>query len=181
MLIRNSRIKTTLFSQKSSFQISKMESSVSAPGTVVHVLSQVKYAERGLLLNETYYALQIRPSKPFAQWVSPNFILSKLLSFKPFQFDMADKNDFDRFILIPSDKYSTIEEAFKIASLCEQHKAVGVIISLPSDDSFWIWGKEIIFGEDNKAHLCRKDVQRTILYRTGSDKHSRFRAYAQSC
>ena len=123
-----------------------MESSVSAPGTVVHVLSQVKHAEKGSsLLSESYYALQIRPSKPFAPWVSPNFILSKLLSFKPFQFDMADKNDFDRFILIPSDKYSTIEEAFKIASLCEQYKAVGVIISLSSDDSFWIWGKEFFF------------------------------------
>ena len=126
-----------------------MESSLSAPGTVVHVLSQVKYAEKDSWLNETYYALQIRPSKPFAPWVSSNFILSKLLSVKPLKCDMFDKDDFDRFILIPSDKYSTIEEAFKIASLCEQLKAVGVVISLPSDDSSWEgWVKEKLFGED---------------------------------
>ena len=103
-----------------------MEPTGSTIGTTIHLLRITIHGSN----EQQFKALQFRPLKPYVAWNTGYFCLSKVLSSQPFDaVDMTNIASPNRYMLIPFDKWTYLEEAFDIAVLCQEQGAVGVIVS----------------------------------------------------
>lgn len=133
-----------------------MKSSASTP-TIVHVLSQVEFSvSDSSKKSDSFHAVQFRPLQPLVGWNISNFILSKVKTINPLSFDMNEEKYSKemhphRFMMIPLEICGTLEEAFKIAIICQERGADAVIIGLPAPD-YGTWAKEFLFGEQKDAN-----------------------------
>ena len=69
-----------------------MKASVSTPGTIVHLLSQVEFSvSDSSKKSESFHAVQFRPLEPLVGWNFSNVILSRVTTKNPFSFDMNEE------------------------------------------------------------------------------------------
>ena len=137
-------------------------SAVSGSGSTVHVLSHVKFVSSAKgKESDSFFALQFRPAEPLLHLKNCEFILSKVKSPIPdFKYDLEEKvcSDRKRFMVIPSNRWGTGQEAFDIALSCQQNGADGVIISLPGATL-----KNSVFGPESTIKATAEDLSRTTF------------------